>query len=239
MTSWLMPMNILMLSLSYRLHVSYFNLFLVLTLLVTSENATVVNLGYENVNLGSKFDFVFSLQQPLDAGDSIKFNFPVGFYFLNPACFHRNSGTYTSVEVLHNQRMVICQSFSHPMAANVSQTVSIVGVVNPEYSGYFQKFFLETMKDVTAHVYEKITVPNPIHILPGSIIVDVKSASNLMALNTTHQVDMIFEDDVKSDEEVWIILPSGFRYKDANCTLLRSLEPATPNGKILFITTGI
>ena len=231
-----MPMNILMQSLSWTLHVSYFNLFPILNLLVMSENATVANLGYQSVNLGSKFDFVFSLQKPLDAGDSIKFNFPVGFYFLNPACFHRNSGTYTSVEVLHNRRMVICQSFSHPMAANVSQTVSIVGVVNPEYSGYFLKFSLETMRDVTAYVYEKITVPKPIHILPGSITANVKSTSDLMALNTTHQFDILFEDDVRSNEEVWIILPSGFRYKDANCSLLRSLEPATPTGKILFIS---
>jgi len=185
------------------------------------------------VNLGSKFNFQFSLKTALKGGDSIKFNFPVGFYFVKPACFHRNSGGYATAEVLHNNRMVICQAFPHDMVADEWHVVTIIGVVNPEYSGFFTGFFLETLEKVSANVYEKIVVPAPVRINPGSITVDIKSASLLMTTNTTHIFDLLFEDDIKADGQIWIKLPPGFRYMAANCTLLRPLEPQINSKRFL------
>lgn len=163
-------------------------------------------------------------------GDSIKFNFPEGFYFVQPACFHRNSGSYAQAEILHNNRMVICQGFQHAMDIDTWQVVSIIGVVNPEYSGFFRGFFLETFEGVSANVYEKVIVPNPVRIDPGSITVNVKSASLLLTTNTTHQFDLLFENEISLNGEIWIKLPPGFRYLAENCTLLRPLE-AQPNSK--------
>ena len=177
------------------------------------------------MNLGSKFDFTFSLTVPLQQGDSIKFNFPSGFHFVKPACFHRNTGSYAIPEVLHNSRMVICNTWPQEMAINTWHTVSIIGVVNPEYSGFFKGFFLETLQGVSSYVYERIGVPAPVHISPGSINVAVRSASLLMTQNTTHVFDLLFEDDVKSDAQIWIKLPPGFRYLTPNCSLLRPIEP--------------
>jgi len=173
------------------------------------------------------------LKTPLKGGDSIKFNFPVGFYFVKPACFHRNSGGYATAEVLHNNRMVICQGFPHDITAEEWQVVTIIGVVNPEYSGFFTGFYLETLEKVSANVYEKIIVPGPVRINPGSITVDIKSASLLMTTNTTHIFDLLFEDDIKADGQIWIKLPPGFRYLAANCSLLRPLEPQ-PNSKSII-----
>lgn len=198
--------------------------------LATSNNASIENLGYANVNLGSKFDFTFSLTVALEKGDSIKFNFPSGFSFVKPACFHRNSGSYAIAEVLHNNRMVICHQWPEAMAINTWQVVSIIGVVNPEYSGFFKGFYLETLQGFSSYVYEQVNVPGPVHIYPGSINVAVRSKSLLMTTNTTHVFDLLFEDDVKSDAQIWIKLPPGFRYQATNCTLLRTIEPQT-NGE--------
>ena len=180
--------------------------------------------------MGSSYDFTFALKTPLAKGDSIKFNFPEGYYFVKPACFHRNSGTYSQVEVLHNNRSVICQVFLDSMATGIFQVVSIIGVVNPEYAGVFRNFYLETLESTSANVYERISVPNFIQINPGLVTLSIKSASNLLALNTTHQFELMFENDIPATGEVWIKIPPGFRYLKANCTLLRPIE-AQPNSK--------
>lgn len=156
----------------------------------------------------------------------MKVNFPVGFYFVKPACFHRNSGSYTSAEVLYNNRMLICQSFLFDIPANQSQIVSIIGVVNPDHVGFFLGSFLETMEGLTPNILEKVLVNNPIQIVPGGITVEVISKDLLLAMNTTHQFNILFDDDVSASAEVWIKIPSGFRYLAPNCTLLRPLQPA-------------
>lgn len=117
------------------------------------------------------------------------------------------------------------------MATGVFQVVSIIGVVNPEYAGVFKNFYLETIEGTSANVYERISVLNYIQINPGNVTLSIVSASNLLSLNTTHQFEFMFENDVPADGEVWIKIPPGFRYLAANCTLLRPIE-AQPNGKL-------
>ena len=175
----------------------------------------------------------FTLQKGIKASDSIKFNFPEGFYFLKPVCFHKNSGSYTSTEVLYNNRMLICQAFEHEMEAFVPQTVSIIGIVNPSHSGFFFGTSLETMEGVSPNIIEKVTVPNPIMVEPGSLTVNVHSASRYLAINTTHQFDLIFENDVPAGSQIWVKIPSGFRYLAPNCSLVRELQPQA-NSKVPF-----
>ena len=127
--------------------------------------------------------------------------------------------------------MVICHQWPEAMEANTWQVVSIIGVVNPEFSGFFKGFYLETLQGFSSYVYEQVKVKNPIHISPGSINVAVRSASLLMTTNTTHVFDLLFEDDVKSDAQIWIKLPPGFRYLTPNCSLLRAIEPQL-NGEV-------
>ena len=121
--------------------------------------------------------------------------------------------------------MVICNVWPQEMVTNIWHVVSIIGVVNPEYSGFFKGFYLETLQGVSSYVYERVAVPAPVHISPGSIHVAVRSASVLMTTNTTHVFDLLFEDDVPADAQIWIKLPPGFRYRTPNCSLLRPLEP--------------
>jgi len=192
--------------------------------LVISNNGMIRNLGYSTVGLGAKLDVTFTLQKGIKPNDSIKFNFPEGFYFLKPVCFHKNSGSYTTTEVLYNNHMLICQAFQHEMSANVTQTVSIIAIVNPSHSGFFFGSSLETMEGVSPNIMEKITVPSPIMVEPGSLTVNVHSASKYLAINTTHQFDLLFENDVPAGSQIWIKIPSGFRYLAPNCTLVRELQ---------------
>jgi len=196
----------------------------------------VTNVGFTSVNLGSKFDFKFSLKKALNIGDSIKFNLPAGFYFVQPACFHRNSGTYAIAEALYNNRMVICKNFQTSMATDIWHEVTIIGVVNPQISGFYRYFTLETMEGVTTNVKEFITAPTPIEISPGSITVGRVSGSILLMQNTTHQFDIIPENEIPDTAQLWIKLPAGFRYLAPNCTLLRPLAAADPNG---FVSCGL
>lgn len=119
------------------------------------------------------------------------------------------------------------------MATGVFQVVSIIGVVNPEYAGVFRKFYIETLEGTSANVYERIDVLNYIQISPGKVTLSIKSASTLLSLNTTHQFEMMFQNDIPSTGEVWIKIPPGFRYLKANCTLLRPIE-AQPNSKSTY-----
>ena len=145
--------------------------------------------------------------------------------FTKPVCFHTESGTYTTAETLYNNRMLICQGFHEAMAANVSQSVVVIGVLNPDHSGPFQGFTIESMEGVSPNIYEKILIPGPIRIYPGGTIVTVRSDSLLLAMNTTHSFDIIFENDVPASGQVWLLIPSGFRYLAPNCTLPRPLQP--------------
>jgi len=192
---------------------------------VISSGATVKNLGYTNVNLGSKFEWTFTLKKSLAKGDSIKFNFPQGFSFVAPACFHKESGSYAVTETLFNSRMVICQNFAFPLEANVTQTVTIIGVVNPDHSGFYRGFFLETMQDTFPNIYEVVNVLPPVKIDTGALTMAITSESLLRYVNTTHIIDIVFDDEVPSNNEVWIKIPSDFRYLAPNCTLLRPLQP--------------
>lgn len=182
------------------------------------------------MNLGSKFDFTFTLKKGLQKGDSIKFNFPEGFYFVKPACFHRDSGSYAQPETLFNNRMVICQAFEHEILAHVPQTVSIVGVVNPDHAGFYQGFFLETMEGISPNILEKVIVLPPVRINPGSVTIHISSDSLLRSANTTHQLDLIFENSIPVGNKLWIKIPPGFRYLAYNCTFLRPLQ-AEPNSR--------
>lgn len=116
------------------------------------------------------------------------------------------------------------------MATGVFQVVSIIGVVNPEYAGVFKNFYLETLEGTSANVYERISIPNYIQISPGKVTLDIKSDSLLLSVNTTHQFEFMFENDIPADGQVWIKIPPGFRYLKANCTLLRPIE-AQPDSK--------
>jgi len=203
-------------------------------IVVISNRATVRNLGYTTVNLGSKFDFTFTLQKGISKGDSIKFNFPKGFYFVSPSCFHRNSGSYTPTETLFNSRMVICQGFEHDMSANVEQTVTVIGVMNPDHSGFFYGFSLETMADLSPNIIEKVVINPPVKIDAGYASIKVKSESVLRSANTTHQFDIIFNDRVISGNEVWLKIPPDFRYLADNCTFLRPLQAAVNSNILSF-----
>lgn len=170
----------------------------------------------------------------------MKINFPEGFYFVKPVCFHTNSGTYTQAETLYNNRMLICQSFKKPMAANATQTVVVIDILNPDHAGPFQGFYLETMEGLTPNIIESITIPGPVRIYPGSTIITVRSDSLLLAVNTSHYFDIRFENDVPASGQVWIQMPSGFRYKATNCTLLRPLQPQIGGNNLLltFVDLG-
>ncbi len=194
-------------------------------MIVISNNAVIQNVGYTQAGLGTRLDVTFTLQKGLKAGDSIKFNFPKGFYFLKPTCFHRNSGSYTTTETLYNNRMLICQAFEYDMASSVPQTVSIIGIVNPSHSGFFLGSSLETMERLSPNILEKITVTSPIYVKPGSLSVNVKSTSLNLIVNTTHQFDILFENEVPMNSQVWIKIPPGFRHLAENCTLINDLPP--------------
>lgn len=129
--------------------------------------------------------------------------------------------------------MVICQAFLHDIPANTPQVVTIIGVVNPDHAGFFQGFSLETMEGISPNIYEKVIVPKPIKIDPGSVIIQHTPESLLRAANTTHQFDLVFENEIPAGREIWIKIPPGFRYLAQNCTLLRPLQ-AQPEGKLLF-----
>lgn len=201
---------------------------------MVTTNGAIANLGYSNVNLGSRFDFTFTLQKGINVGDSIKVNFPEGFYFIKPTCFHKNSGSYAQAETLYNNRMLICQSFEHEMAPNTPHALSIIGVVNPNHAGIFQGFSIETMEGLSPNITEKVSILGSVKINPGSATLNIQSQSLYLTVNTTHIFDLIFDDDVPATGEVWFKIPPGFRYLAANCTLLRPIEPQ-PESKPFFI----
>lgn len=173
------------------------------------------------------------MNKQIKQGDSIKFNFPEGFFFVKPACFHKNSGSYAQPETLHNNRMVICQAFLHDIPANTPQVVTVLGVVNPDHAGFFQGFSLETMEGTSPNIIEKVIVPKPVRIDPGAITIRVTPESLLRAANTTYELDLVFENEIPAAREIWIKIPPGFRYLADNCTLLRALQPEK-NGKNLY-----
>jgi len=104
--------------------------------------------------------------------------------------------------------------------------VDIIGVTNPNRAGYFEPFVIETYSGLTPKVIEQITVPGPYEVLPGSISIIRNSAGILRTQNTTHQLDIIFENSIPTGDQIWIKIPAGFRYRAANCTLLRPLTAA-------------
>ena len=160
--------------------------------LVESLSATIDNSGYQTVSLGSKILFKFYVTEALSAGDSIKFSLPEGFSFVEPTCFHKNSGSYATAEVLFNNRYVICKSFQYALGTSTQHMVDIIGVTNPNRAGYFEPFVIETYSGLTPKVIEQITVPGPYEVLPGSISIIRNSAGILRTQNTTHQLDIIF-----------------------------------------------
>lgn len=186
------------------------------------------------MSLSSNYDFAFTLNTPLAKGDSIKFNFPEGYSIFKPVCFHRNSGTHLQVEVLHNSRSVICQGLQDPMAVSEIQDVSITGVYNPKYPGNFKDFYLETLDNIDANVSERIEVSNSIQIDTGKTLLYIKSVSQLPKVNTTHQFEFAFENDVLADGEIWITLAPEFRTLKPNCTLLKLIE-AQPGSKFSLL----
>lgn len=191
-------------------------------------------MGYSNVNLGSRFDFTFILQNGLKKGDSIKVNFPEGFYFVKPSCFHRNSGSYTQTETLYNNRMLICQAFEYEMLAGVPQILSIIGVVNPDHAGIFQGFSIEIMQGLSPNISEKITILGNVKIDPNSATLNIQSQSLYLTVNTTYIFNLIFNDDIPATGEVWFKIPPGFRYLASNCTLLRPIQPQSESTTLFY-----
>ena len=202
-----------------------------------SKNGLIVNQGYSGVNLGTRFDFTFTLTQGLQAGDSIKFNFPEGYYFVKPTCFHKNSGSYATAEVLYNNRMVICQAFQYEMKASTTQTVSVIGIVNPGHTGAFNGFSIETMQGISPNILEKLSVQSTVLVQPGSVTVNIVSESLYLVVNTTHQLNLLFENDVPAGSQIWIKIPPGFRYLAPNCTLIKTLDALS--GSNLFLFEGL
>jgi len=191
---------------------------------VTTKSGLVVNQGYSGVNLGTRFDFTFTLTKGLSVGDSIKFNMPEGFYTVKPTCFHKNSGSYTTAEVLYNNRMIICQAFQYAMTANVTQTVSVIGIVNPGHTGTFNGFSIETMQGLSPNILESVSVQSTVLVKAGSVTVNIASTSLYLVVNTTHQLNLLFENDVPAGSQIWIKIPPGFRYLAPNCTLIKTLD---------------
>ncbi len=192
--------------------------------LVVTKSGLVVNQGYSGVNLGTRFDFTFTLTKGLNVGDSIKFNMPEGFYTVKPTCFHKNSGSYAEAEVLYNNRMIICQSFQHAMTANVTQTVSVIGIVNPGHTGTFNGFSIETMQGLSPNILESLSVQSTVLVKAGSVTVNIASTSLYLVVNTTHQLNLLFENDVPAGSQIWIKIPPGFRYLAPNCTLIKTID---------------
>ena len=121
------------------------------------------------------------------------------------------------------------------MMTDVPQTVSIIGILNPDHAGYFHGFYLETMSGVFPNVLERINVLLPAQINAGTVSINITSESALISANTTHQLDLIFDNPVPIGKVVWIKLPTGFRYLAQNCTILRPLL-SLPNGNISILS---
>lgn len=175
------------------------------------------------------------LEKSLASGDSIKFNFPEGYTFLEPICIHKSSDTSTLAKLLHNNRSIICQDLQKDLDIKTLHNINILGVINPAYVGSFKGFYIETIEGDSANVYERINIPISIQTNPGKILLNIESTSILTSLNATHQFEMRLENKIPLGGEVWIKIPLDFQYLAVNCRILTESKSKSKSKNIVFI----
>jgi len=137
----------------------FFNIILELT-----QNLKVKENGDFKVNKEKRFQLEFLLLNELIKDDSIKINLPEGFKFIHSKILYQGHGCCTKIQILPNERMLLCEGFRYDIKANNWEIISVTGILAPTNPGEYSGFYLEHIEEKTSNVFEKVSLSNPIVI---------------------------------------------------------------------------
>ena len=189
-----------------------------------TSNAIIQRIESDLVNTNSILEFQVYLTNEFAEGDSIKFNSAEGFRFTKPKILQNGMEICNEIQVLPNNRMILCKSSSNSVQANISQTISISGVINPRLSGEFSEFSIEHLQGTSNNVLEKVSISNNVSIKPGIIIANSKPQWQRDNNEAVYQINLTVTNDIDAEEEVWIKMPSEIFGIIEACSILTPFQ---------------
>ena len=103
---------------------------------------------------------------------------------------------------MHNKRIVRCLTIGRELTGSIS--VTVIGMVNPLYSGNCKQFALEILEGTSSRVLEKKWIDGNVVITPGILSVTLERENDYKLANVSYKFQINTANDIGKDSRLYI-----------------------------------
>ncbi|KAL4456526.1 hypothetical protein ABPG74_000633 [Tetrahymena malaccensis] len=192
------------------------------------QNPEVYRVSNSRINEGSTWQFDFQTIQSYNFGNTFRFTFPDGFQSQKVLCNVDDLyGQDPIVEIYHNKRIISCKNLQKKIDSGSLNSVKLINMVNPYYSGFMQGFAVEVLQGNSTIVLEKAYFPGNIEIYPGLLNITYQGNDNFKLSNTTYAFFINLVNPVDSSGKLYINFTKDWYLFSPNCTVISGFKLKT------------
>lgn len=112
------------------------------------------------------------------------------------------------------------------------QSIKIVNMVNPDYSGILQGFLIEVMDSDTSIIKEKIEFAGNVQILPGVLNASYESENNYKRATAKYAFFVNLVNRVEKTGRLYINFTNDWTLAEQNCSIIQGFTSLENNGPV-------